>query len=84
MREGGRPYEPNIESLNQHVTPDWYADAKLGIFIHYGLYSVPGYAGRHDFSRYFGDVSLKGAAGLDWDSESERVAFLTELVVDVR
>ena len=40
------PYEPNIESLNQHVTPDWYADAKLGIFIHYGLYSVPGYAGR--------------------------------------
>ena len=45
---------------------------------------VNGYAGKHDFSRYFGDVSLKGAAALDWDSESERVAFLTELVVDVR
>lgn len=45
---------------------------------------VKGYAGRHDFSRYFSDVSLKGAAELDWDSESERVAFLTGLVVDVR
>ena len=45
---------------------------------------VKSYAGQHDFSRYFGDVSLKGAAELDWNSESERVAFLTELVVDVR
>ena len=40
------PYQPTAESLNQHVTPDWYADAKLGIFIHWGLYSVPGYSGR--------------------------------------
>lgn len=42
------------------------------------------YALEHDFSRYFADVSLKGGAELDWDSESERVAFLTGLVVDVR
>jgi alpha-L-fucosidase len=37
-------YEPTIESLNQHPLPEWYADAKLGIFIHWGLYSVPGWA----------------------------------------
>lgn len=43
-----------------------------------------GYAASHDFSRYFAEVSLKGGAELDWDSESERVAFLTGLVVDVR
>jgi alpha-L-fucosidase len=47
------PYEPNIESLNQHPLPEWYADAKLGIFIHWGLYSVPGWAptvhAEHDF-----------------------------------
>ena len=42
------------------------------------------YAGEHDLSRYFADVSLKGGADLDWDSESERIAFLTGLVVDVR
>ena len=38
-------YERNpLESLNQHPLPQWYADAKLGIFIHWGLYSVPGWA----------------------------------------
>jgi alpha-L-fucosidase len=35
------PYEPTVESLNRYSAPDWYADAKLGIFIHYGLFSVP-------------------------------------------
>jgi len=28
----------------QHRTPTWFRDAKLGIFVHWGLYSVPGYA----------------------------------------
>ena len=37
-------YEATIESLNTHPLPEWYADAKLGIFIHWGLYSVPGWA----------------------------------------
>ena len=39
------PYQPTEESLNRYPTPEWYADAKLGIFIHYGLFSVPGYSG---------------------------------------
>jgi alpha-L-fucosidase len=37
-------YEATVESLKQHPLPQWYADAKLGIFIHWGLYSVPGWA----------------------------------------
>src|SRR6202045_1704470 len=37
-------YEASLESLNKHPLPKWYADAKLGIFIHWGLYSVPGWA----------------------------------------
>lgn len=37
-------YEPTLESLNKHPLPQWYAGAKLGIFIHWGLYSVPGWA----------------------------------------
>jgi alpha-L-fucosidase len=37
-------YEPMLESLNQHPLPQWYAGAKLGIFVHWGLYSVPGWA----------------------------------------
>jgi alpha-L-fucosidase len=47
-------YEPTIESLDKHPLPHWYAGAKLGIFIHWGLYSVPGWAPLnhpdHDFS----------------------------------
>lgn len=37
-------YQANEESLDRHPLPSWYADAKLGIFIHWGLYSVPGWA----------------------------------------
>jgi alpha-L-fucosidase len=47
-------YEPTLESLDKHPLPQWYAGAKLGIFIHWGLYSVPGWAPlmhpEHDFS----------------------------------
>jgi len=37
-------YEPTWDSVRQHPLPDWYDDAKLGVFIHWGLYSVPGWA----------------------------------------
>ncbi len=30
-------YEPTLESLQQHEIPEWYDNAKLGIFIHWGL-----------------------------------------------
>ena len=38
------PYAPTYESVHSHPVPDWYHNAKLGIFIHWGLYSVPGWA----------------------------------------
>jgi alpha-L-fucosidase len=37
-------YQPTWESLQTHTAPEWYRDAKFGIFIHWGLYSVPAYA----------------------------------------
>lgn len=37
-------YEPTWESVSTHPLPGWYDDAKLGIFLHWGLYSVPGWA----------------------------------------
>ena len=33
-------YEPTWESLSQHSTPEWYEDAVLGIYFHWGVYSV--------------------------------------------
>ena len=37
------PFQPKWDSLKSYQIPDWYKDAKLGIFIHWGAYSVPAY-----------------------------------------
>jgi len=37
-------YTPDKKSIRQHEIPEWFHDAKLGIFIHWGLYSVPAFA----------------------------------------
>lgn len=37
-------YKPEWESLDTRPVPAWFADAKFGIFIHWGLYSVPSWA----------------------------------------
>ena len=41
IRQG--PYEDTWESLLQYRVPDWYQQAKFGIFIHWGVYSVPAF-----------------------------------------
>ncbi|MBN9662754.1 MAG: alpha-L-fucosidase [Acidobacteria bacterium] len=52
-------YSPDWTSLKTHTVPNWYDDAKFGIFIHWGLYSVPAWAppsgelGKVDMSRWF-------------------------------
>ena len=42
-------YLPELDSLHAHPLPTWFDDAKLGIIIHWGPYSVPGWAS-HEFS----------------------------------
>ncbi|MGJ6980660.1 alpha-L-fucosidase [Aestuariimicrobium soli] len=37
------PYTDSWESLKSYQPPTWYEDAKFGIFIHWGLYSVPAF-----------------------------------------
>ncbi len=37
-------YEPNFQSLEQvNPVPEWFKDAKFGIYFHWGVYSVPAY-----------------------------------------
>jgi alpha-L-fucosidase len=38
-----REFEATWESLGGYHVPDWYLDAKFGIFIHWGVYSVPAF-----------------------------------------
>lgn len=37
------PFQDSWESLTQYRVPEWYRKAKFGIFIHWGVYSVPAY-----------------------------------------
>src|SRR5215469_15214251 len=52
-------YEATWDSIDKHTTPQWFQDAKLGIFIHWGLYSVPAWAppsgelGKIEWTKWF-------------------------------
>lgn len=54
-------YTGKWESVNTHQVPKWYDDCKFGIFIHWGIYSVPAYAphtwelGAVDSKEWFAD-----------------------------
>ena len=37
------PFKDTWESLGKFEVPDWYRNAKFGIFIHWGVYSVPSF-----------------------------------------
>lgn len=36
-------FRANWDSIKKHKLPEWYDTSKLGIFIHWGLYSVPAF-----------------------------------------
>ena len=38
------PFQANWDSLGDYHVPKWYEKAKFGIFIHWGIYSVPAFA----------------------------------------
>jgi alpha-L-fucosidase len=39
-----KTYSPDWASLDARPAPQWFTDAKFGIFIHWGVYSVPAWA----------------------------------------
>jgi alpha-L-fucosidase len=41
IRQG--PFRADWQSLQKYDVPEWYRDAKFGIFIHWGVYSVPAF-----------------------------------------
>ena len=36
-------YQPNWDSLDKRPLPSWYDEVKIGIFMHWGVYSVPSF-----------------------------------------
>jgi alpha-L-fucosidase len=54
-------YEPNWESLKAYTVPEWFKDAKLGIFIHWGVYAVPAFDNEwYPRFMYRDEISRKG------------------------
>jgi alpha-L-fucosidase len=52
------PFHDNWDSLGEYQVPKWYVDAKFGIFIHWGVYSVPEF-GSEWYSR---NMYIKGSS----------------------
>ncbi len=48
-----KKYEANWEDLNTRPIPEWFTDAKFGIFIHWGPYSVPAYSKKGTYSEWY-------------------------------
>jgi alpha-L-fucosidase len=46
-------YQPNWESLDKRPTPQWFKDSKFGIFIHWGVYSVPGWSTKGSYAEWY-------------------------------
>ena len=51
-------YKPDWASLSQHKVPEWYMHDKLGVFIHWGVYSVPAF-GNEWYSRGMYDKTVR-------------------------
>lgn len=62
-----QPYEPRWESLDRRPVPGWFQDAKFGIFIHWGVYSVPAWGRVGEYAEwYWQRVNGGGPKDADW------------------
>lgn len=50
---GQKTYAPAWESLDTRPVPSWFENAKFGIFIHWGLYSVPMWSPKGTYSEWY-------------------------------
>ncbi|MBN1998152.1 alpha-L-fucosidase [candidate division KSB1 bacterium] len=46
-------YSPSWESLDSRPTPQWFIDAKFGIFIHWGVYAVPSWGPKDHYAENY-------------------------------
>lgn len=54
------PFEPTWDSLRAHTTPEWFQDAKFGIYTHWGVYSVPAFGSEwYPRNMYRGDHAAR-------------------------
>ncbi len=69
-----KKYEPTWESLDSHKMPGWYDDAKIGLSMHWGVYSVPAWAPREEgisYAEWYGyRMKEQGNPTIDYHREN--------------
>ena len=58
-------YEAKWDSLDKRPTPAWFHEAKFGIFIHWGVYSVPSWGERGKYAEWYWN-SMQDKKGPTW------------------
>lgn len=53
MKAQEKVYQPTWESLDSRPVPSWFGNAKFGIFIHWGLYSVPAWSPKGTYAEWY-------------------------------
>ena len=46
-------YQPTWDSIDKRPTPQWFDDCKFGIFIHWGVYSVPAWGPKGSYAEWY-------------------------------
>ena len=46
-------YQPTWESIDSRPTPEWFRDAKFGVFVCWGLYSVPAWSPKGKYAEWY-------------------------------
>lgn len=86
-----QPYNPTLNSIRQHKCPEWFKDAKFGMFIDWGIYSVPGWAPMKEKGAMYPDWYLHNMYILDewktyhnktWGKDFERDDFIPKFTAD--
>jgi alpha-L-fucosidase len=57
-------YQPTWESLDGRTIPGWYRNGKFGIFIHWGVYSVPAYCSKGNYAEWYQNALTRGDSAI--------------------
>ncbi len=60
VTQASAQYQPTWESLDTRPVPQWYNNARFGIFIHWGVYSVPAYCAKGNYSEWYQNTLTGG------------------------
>ena len=66
-------YEPTQVSLRNYTAPEWYQDAKFGVWAHWGVYSVPAFSGTHAAEWY--PRHMYDASNANWHYEHHKKTY---------